>query len=352
MKHSIYITPLNCSYDIGVNEFIKCDKDEYDALNSRGIYCKNVLSSYFKMKSVGTNLTPYLEPAVYGVSVGDIITIEFDALLVSGMCPPNFGIRYIKIDENGVDQSTSWGEYIPDNSLDTYFKHFKIPFVITPNFSGNTGILLNIRSQSTTEHEMVIKNVLLTVETDNLNFRLENNMVEYKCEKDYLKSINYVCQTPLIPSINNIKNLIDNGKITFADNSMSIAGTSTSGIYKGLGCMLSVPTYSTPYVAYIEYTQTSGNNIGVFVQEFGNDDSKITTEQKTDVPYQSSVRKKGIFYFKGNIGEKRNVFINVGRTNVEFDITFHRVIFCCPRFDDENKIPPNDLFELFPNKFI
>lgn len=352
MKHSIYITPLNCAFDAGMNSFIKMEEDEYNSSSTRAIYCKDPLQSWFKFKSF-TEGTPYLEPSIFGLNVGDIITVEFDGLLVSGDNPLNFGVSFRGINGNTVNNNPLHQCTLPNNSFDTSFKHFKIPFIIMSDMDNTTGILLNIRAFAGNKHEIIIKNLKLTVETDNPNFSLVNNYVDYKSYKDFLKSINYVSGTSVNASLNTVKQIYTDGGIAISDDEIVFNTSNTLGKWKGLASQFTVDKYPNPIAVYIEYKCNDEDTFfGVYSQSFSEKDTKVDAEKfnRNLSMIPKDVYTKKIVYLKSNYVNKRNEIVLIGMSSTEIKASIKRVIFSIPRFDDGRKCNPNDLYELYPLK--
>ena len=350
MKHSIYITPLNCAFDTGMNSFIKMEEDEYNSSSTRAIYCKDPLQSWFKFKSF-TEGTPYLEPSIFGLNVGDIITVEFDGLLVSGDNPLNFGVSFRGINGNTVNNNPLHECTLPNNSFDTSFKHFKIPFIIMSDMDNTTGILLNIRAFAGNKHEIIIKNLKLTVETNNPNFSLSNNVVDYETKRDFIKMINHVSGTTLCSStFKNNQALYDNGSICYQDGALHY-DVVPGGKWAGIVSVLSQNSYGSPIVVYLEYKYTKGLS-RIYSQSWSSSDARVGVEQYIEFPLNTTDEYvKHIMYFKGVSGEdiKYNI-VNIGSANLSQNFSIKRMIVSIPRFDDENKKDFNTIEELYPNK--
>jgi hypothetical protein len=134
------ITPLNCGFGTGLSTILRVQQSDYDADTIRSIYCKDIDSSWFKMKSLSG--TAYLEPAFYGLKQGDIITVEFDALALSGT---NVSVIVPLLKINSDYTTTTISNNIT-STLNSYYDHYKIPIALTTDFNTGIGALLNIRS--------------------------------------------------------------------------------------------------------------------------------------------------------------------------------------------------------------
>lgn len=346
MKHRTSITPLNCNFDVGMNSFMKMELSEYTAATDRSIYCKDPDVSWFKMKAV--TATPYIEPALFGLLAGDVITIEFDALVISGSIN-NFYASFRQITSAGGVGGVAYTQELPNGSLTSHYKHFKIPFVVMPDISGGDGILLNIR-HNTLNSEMVIKNIEIEIDSANLNFSLKHNVAEYKNKKDYLDCIKLIGGTDLNTAYNSLNTVYTNGQITFPDlYTMSVASSGSSGLFKGLLGLLSASKYYQPQVVYLEYKNNDATTLSVASRDYDNGGSPINLEVVSAAPVSAEWRK-AVFYYKGRAGDKRNVFLNIGKTNAEISVDIRNVRFSLPRFDDVTpKREPNNLAELYSN---
>jgi hypothetical protein len=348
MKHKVSITPLNCSYDIGIRSLMKFEISEHNAVTDRSIYCKNPDLSWFKMKSV--TLSPYLEPAFFGLMAGDIITVEFDALLISGVVN-DLGVSFRSLDSAGNAIGTTYAQRLPNDSLKSHFKHFKIPFIIMPDISGGDGIILNIRPEFSTNSEIIIKNIEIEIETANNNFAIKDNVVSYKYQKDFLDCIKLYSGTDLNTAYNGLKTVHDLGKITFPDiNTMAISASDDVTNFKGLMAVLPASKYYQPQVVYLEYKNNDANNLIASAMDYDNKGTTINSESSLTIPASTGAWRKAIFYFKGRAGDKRNIILNFGRTGIGVNAEIRNVRFSVPRFDDAiSKREPNKLEELYSN---
>lgn len=349
MKHKIKITPMNCNFLNGMNSFTKMEESEYLSAVDRAIYCKNPDESWFKMKSSVTG-TPYLEPTFFGLRSGDVITVEFDAMVISGSVI-DFGVSFRSVSGELINNTPVYQQLIPNDALKSHFKHFKIPFVVMPELSGYDGIISNIRSFTNSSHEMIIKNIEIEIETSNLNFSLNDNVVQYKYKMDYLECINLIGGTDLKAVYNSLKTVYDNGQITFPDiETMSIKSINSYTNFKGLLALLSASKYCQPQAVYIEYKNNdSSKHFFITSQDYDNAGLPINSEQKVQPSLSLGVWRKAIVYFSGKSGDKRNLILNFGSTSFEQDLDIKNVRFSAPRFDDAIKREPNKLEELYSN---
>ncbi|MCM6879504.1 hypothetical protein [Enterococcus faecium] len=351
MKHKIKITPMNCSFLTGANSFTKMEESEYLSAVDRAIYCKSPDESWFKMKSSVTR-TPYLEPTFFGLRSGDVITVEFDAMVISGSVI-DFGVSFRSVSGELVNETPVYRQLIPNDALKSHFKHFKIPFVVMPELSGYDGIISNIRSFTNSLHEMIIKNIEIEIETSNLNFSLNDNVVQYKYKRDYLECINLISGTDLKALYNSLKTVYDNGQITFPDiETMSIKSINNKTQFKGLLALLSASKYCQPHAVYLEYKNNSNDaskHFFISSQDYDNDGIPINSEQLNQPTLSLGIWRKAIIYFSGKSGDKRNLILNFGGVSGEKDFDIKNVRFSAPRFDDAIKREPNKLEELYSN---
>lgn len=347
MKQSVGITPLNCSFLEGLNTIIYPEEIDYNNTNARALYFRNPKESWFKMKSDNAGFSPYIEPVFFGLKKGDTLTLEFDAMLVSGELK-EFGVSLRDMSKGVPDESTYLKYCLPQNSITSYFKRFKIPMIISRNTKNADAVITNIREFTNIKHEVIIRNIEFTIETSNTNFSTKPYYVEYKNEKDYLTSIQTVGGTDIKPIYNTTRIFLDNEQISFTpDETMKIKNSNSSGNFKGLLALFSGSNYNNPAVIYLEYKTNNNADFYAARQDYDNSNLQIGNEQSKAINPTNGQWKKKIFYFKSNSGKRRNVILNVGAVRSDLDIEFRDVIFSFPRFDDELKKQPNNLFELY-----
>lgn len=337
LKHRIEITPLNCAFGIGLNSIIKLEESEYLASKDPStIYCKDIDLSWFKMKSV--THTPYLEPVFYGLNEGDIITVEFDALIISGSSSIN--VNFLKVN---ADYSTSDTVYHrpPDGSVKSFYKHFKIS-----GFVENDGIgtLLNIRPSSF-NNEMIIKNIEVTIETSNQLFSLTDNIVSFRTKTDYMKCIDFYSGTNLNPVYNSLLTLYNKGKISFPDdNTLQFKDAGTSS-FKGLMSLFNGHKYRPIFAVYAEYS-TPGD-LTITSKDLKNDGTLIKGGFGS-FPTNTTLSKR-LVYLNGEASSYRKTFLDIGMVSGGANLTLKNVRLAMPQFDDTIKREPNQLEELYTN---
>lgn len=343
MKHKTLITPLNCAFGVGLNSILRMEESEYIADTVRSIYCKSPDLSWFKMKS-GSASTPYLEPGIYGLKPGDIITVEFDALLLSGQ--GGLTVNFNNLLSNYTIANV-FGEELPDNSLSSNFKHFKVSFMMRDVFANGIGVVINLRPTGTS-NEIIVKNVEIDVETSNNEFSLMNNITSFVTKTDYMKCIDFFSGTNLVPNYNALLTLNTSGKVLFPDDytlQFSNAGTTS---FKGLMTLFNGHKYRACFAVYAEYispqtplsvTSKSVTEAGTLVADDGGGTSMPLT----------TVSKKAIRYFISPATVTRKTFIDIGMVASGSELTLKNVRFSMPQFDDGVKRIPNQLEELYTN---
>lgn len=337
LKHRIKITPLNCAFNTGLNSIIKIEESEYLAsTNPSSIYCKDIDLSWFKMKSA-TN-RPYLEPVFYGLNEGDIITVEFDALIISGSSSIN--VDFLKVN---ADYSTSDTVYnvLPDGSIKSFYKHFK-----TSGFVENDGIgtLLNIRP-SKINSEMIIKNIEVTIETSNQLFSVTDNIVSFRTKTDYMKCIDFYSGTNLNPVYNSLSTLYNDGKINFPDdNTLQFKDAGTS-LFKGLMSLFNGHKYRPTFAVYAECSTPGDLTI---TSKALKDDGTLIQDGVGHVPVNTTLSKR-VIYVTGGTSLCRKSFLDIGMVSGGTDLTLKNVRLAMPQFDDTIKREPNQLEELYTN---
>lgn len=344
MKHKITITPLNCSWSLGLNPLLKMEESEYISSSGRCIYCKSPDLSWFKMKSTpGT--TPYVEPVLFGVKVGDIITVDFDALLYSGAGELLFSILPI-LSGNALGAVKNYN--FPTGVLKSHYKHFKISVPIESIATNQIGVLLNVRPAATsTNSEIIFKNIEIEVETTNEKFALYNNIVKYDNKLDYLNCINLYSGTNVRTTYNTLLDLYTASEISFPDDNTMASTGATANKFRGLCCEFTANNHPNPYVLYLEYINNDSNPIALTVNGY---DSANThnTHSVAELPITETWKKK-IIYVNGTNLKFEKTFMDIGKTSGASNFQIRNVRFSNPRFDDFTKKAPNQLEELFTN---
>jgi len=339
LKHRIEITPLNCAFSTGLNKIIKVEESEYLAsTDQRAIYCKDIDLSWFKMRSV-TNNTPYLEPVFYGLNEGDIITVEFDALIISGLSSIN--VQLLKVN---ADYSTSYAgdNILPDGSVKSFYKHFK-----TSSFVENDGIgtILNIRPLSNTNNEMIIKNIEVTIETSNQLFSATDNIVSFRTKTDYMKCIDFYSGTNLNPVYNSLSTLYNDGKINFPDDNTLQFKDAGKSLFKGLMSLFNGHKYRPTFAVYAEYS-TPG--IIAITSKALKEDGTFIQDGVSGLPTNTTLSKR-LIYVTGGTSLCRKSSLDIGMVSGGTDLTLKNVRLAMPQFDDTIKRAPNQLEELYTN---
>jgi hypothetical protein len=336
MKHCIAITPLNCSFSEALNGFVTMEPSEYEAANSRAVYCREPDLSWFKFKSVTDS--PYLEPAFFGLRGGDIITVDFDALVQSGEVA-DFGCTFTAIDCKAAVESPAYAQLLPDGSFYSHFTHYTIPFVVMPQISGFTGIRVRIGANANTPCEMIVKNIEITVETSNHRFALRDGIASYRKKRDYLNCVRFHAGTDISKAFHSLKKRFESGSISFPD-AQTVSFDEAPGQFGGLMALMSAGLYASPQVAYFEYE----GEVSVRARDFDHEGGKMGT-RSASVKIASSWRRQ-IMYFAGQCYDARNTLLSVGSFNGK-PLKLKNVFLSVPRFDDCAYREPNKLEELF-----
>lgn len=340
-KHKIEITPLNCAFGTDLNNIINMEESEYLAsTDQRAIYCKDIDLSWFKMRSVANN-TPYLEPVFYGLNEGDIITVEFDALIISGSSSIN--VNFLKVNS---DYSTSQHGYnmLPDGSVKSFYKHFKASSFI--EYDG-IGTVLNIRPSSNTNNEMIIKNIEVTIETSNQLFSVTNNIVSFRTKTDYMKCIDFYGGTNINTTYNDLLTLYNDGKINFPDDHTLEFKDAGTHLFKGLMSLFNGHKYRPAFAVYAEYSVPADDLIYISYKDLNEDGTFI--QNKNLVFNSNHTRSKRVQYIKGGTSLCRKSFLDIGSISSGSSLTLNNVRLSMPQFDDTIKREPNQLGELYTN---
>lgn len=340
MKHEVLITPLNASFAVGMNSFLRMEETEYNADTIRSIYCRSPIESWFKMKAVSA--TPYIEPTFYGVKPGDVVDIEFEAMLINGnitnMSIPIFTVSSGYVATLLVTEHTG--------SLKKYYKKYKFKYVIPTSFNG-IGILFNIRPNvNVIGNEVIIKNIKVTIDTKNHEFSLVNNIVSFKTKTDFMQCIDYITGTNLYTVWNGLKTVFDAGEVFFPDdNTLQFSGIDVAN-FKGLATCFNGSKYRPCVAVYCEYV-TDGTNDVIATLMGVSEGGVVVDTGAVSFPATSSIKKK-LQYINGNSTVYRKFLIDLGRVVVN-NFSLKNVYFSMPQFDDSIKREPNKLEELYTN---
>lgn len=337
MKHEIIITPLNCSYNQELNNILTMEEEEYFNVTGRRIFCKNPDISWFKMRGTQTQ-QPYLEPVFYGLKKGDKITIETDALLLSGNI--NLECRILKVDEDYRD-SIEQRHTNPEGALTSFYKRFKFTSILEHE---GIGTIVNLRPTAG-DGEIIIKNVKVSVETSNAMFSMADNVVRYNSKTDFMKCIELFSGTNLNDTYHSLLELYNEGKVSFPDDNTIKFTEAGLTKFKGLMAMFNGRKYRTPFVVYAEYVSPT---IVIATVKRVNESGSIGQDGNRTFPSSQTMRK-GIIYFTGGLDPARKTFIDLGMVTTGEDLTLKNVRFSMPQFDDSVKRPPNQIDELYTN---
>lgn len=344
MKHSITITPLNCAFGSGINNFLRMEESEYVTAGlSRRMYCKSPDISWFKMKS--NTETPFLEPAFYGLKPGDIIEVELSALLLSGVAP-NITIPFTNITDVYAASPNLRTEIIASaQNLKSHYKKFKVRWVVPATFTG-IGVLLNLRPSQTVS-EIIIKDIIVTIDTVNPLFSIVDNITAFRTKTDYMQCVDYITGSNLNAPWNGLKTVHTAGEVLFPDDyTMQFSGADVSN-FKGLATCFNGAKYRRSIAVYAEYSITTANPI--VVSAYGvSDSSAVASVGGTEFSASAVVRKSLMFVNVTVSTPSRKTLIDLGRTGVN-NFTLKNVRISMPQFDDGVKREPNQLSELYTN---
>lgn len=345
MRHLTHITPMNSSYSTGMNSFFRMEESEYLADTGRSVFAKSPDDSWFKMKSSATQ-TPYLEPAFFGLMTGDIITVTFDALVLSGTSEVT--VNFLQL--NASTTGGALNNALPSGSLKSHYKPFKVKCVVNEFITGGLGVVLNIRPTGMNS-EIIVKNIEVTIESANNQFSLKNNVVSYKDKTDFMNLIQLVTGTNIRTSYNTLySTLFIGNNITFPDDAtMSFSGGST-GAFRGVAALFNGNKYRNPIAIYAEIKLDDTDGISVTANEYDASGSFIKTSSNTPIltAPTGGVFKKKIIFLQGDIDTSRKTFVDMGRSIAQ-SVSYKNVRMSRPQFDDHSKRNPNELDELYSN---
>ena len=334
MKHRTEITPMNCGYGTGLTSLMTFNESEYNDATARSIYCKDVDISWFKMKSV--TATPYLEPVFYGLKKGDILTVEFEAVLLSGQSNVNANLVRVDPDYKTKDLGV---KPIPD--IEGYYKFFRMSQYIDHE---GIGTILNLRP-SDFPSEMIIRNVVVEIETSNPKFSMHSNIVAYRNRTDFMKMIDFYGGTNLNSTYHGMLTLLKDGKASFPDGETLKYTNAGTTLFKGVMCLFNGHLYRPVFSFYLEYIAPRGISL---TTKNVKEDGTFTQEGSQAVPATTTMTKK-IFFFNGGTEPSRKTFFDGGMVSSGTDLTVKNVRIAMPQFDDSVKRDPNQLDELYTN---
>lgn len=336
MKHKIEVTPMNCAFGAGMNTLMTFDESEYRNAPQRSIYCKDPDVSWFKMKSI--NATPYTEPAFYGLGKGDLVTVEFEALLLSGVGSITFD--FVKINPDYTTLNLV-GKSIPNDSLTGFYKKFKMSQFIEHD---GIGTIVNLRP-SGSNNEVIIKNITIEIKTTNPLFSVSNNVVGFRTKTDFMKCIDFYAGTNINTTYNGLLTLYKEGKLSFPDDNTLKFTDAGITLFKGLMSMFNGHKYRPTVAIYAEYI--SPVQISATIKNV-KEDGTFTQEGVANIPTSTAIAKKMI-YVTGSAGPSRKTFVDLGFVSSGSDLTLKNVRLAMPQFDDSIKRAPNQLDELYTN---
>lgn len=340
MKHEVLITPLNMSFGTGMNNYTFFHDGEYQTAKNKATFLKSPTVSYFKMKSLV--FESYLEPTFLCLNIGDIMEVEFDALSLSG------SDTKVKTNFLNIDQNYATSELAVINAtekLESHFKKFKVRYYIPKEYTG-IGVVVNIRIP--VGHEVIIKNLKVTIDTTNSKFSCKTDMVHYLTKTDYMKCIDFVSGTNLKSEYHSLLTEFNTGSITFPDNYSIEFGGSDVTRYKGLIGLFASSKYRRSIVCYVEYKTNNSSTLVSLSRTDVREDESVVTQTLFDFPATNGIWKRKIYYGFTNPTDIRKFFIDLGRVSAN-GFTFKEVIFASPQHDDYIKINPNELTELYTN---
>jgi hypothetical protein len=321
------------------------EESEYQAATDRKIYCPDPDKSYFRLKSI-TSFTPYLEMPLYGVQVGDVVTVEFEARLISGTV--KLEVRQINILEGNVVEASHISHNIP-TPVHEFYKKYKVVFPIRSN---QYGALVNVRTApSVGDSEIVIRNVVLKVDSSNPNFALYNPIVSYRDQTDFMRVIKYISGTDVRTVYNGLLSLYDVGQVSLADNGETLVSSgSTSGRFRGLCAQFPENKYPNPVAVYFEYKNDNSEQLKVTLNGY-NAQGSFTVLANKDISLSTSSWRKSIHYVAGPNQAFKKLFADVGRAAVAVNFKIRNVRFSNPRFDDYvfGHKEPNRIDDLYTN---
>lgn len=309
----VYILPVNCFYGDGLNTLLTHDKEVFDNTNDRKILYYNVNESKFRMKSGDVN-TPYLEPVLYGVYSGDLLTVEFEARRIQG--DPVFSLNLASIKSDGTVQGEVNGYNVP--ITETWFKYYKVVIPCNRNVASDmVGLYFNFRN-NTKSTVMDIRNI--RVKVDSVKTKFEPRLITYSlcCAKDFRQMI--VNAGTISDKYAQLKNntTLQNGVISCSGNG-----------FKGVACDLHDTSYNNPVIVSFEYKNLQGN---LYVGATSNN------TQLTDTTYElprATDWTKVLRRVKLNRKVTKDVTIEIGSSNSEDSFQLRNVKIIDQRFDDE-----------------
>lgn len=340
LKHQVWITPLTCASGTGQSALMEWDERAFEERSTAAIYCKDPEASWFRMKT--TEHHPSLEPVLYGVRGGDLVTVHFDALVRKG--EGSIAVDVLAVTPR-YETSLLVTNELPVGALDTYFKRFSIPYLLqlAPEC---IGIVLRIRPTGA-YNEVIIKSLSVEVDTDNTCFSMSPSVLRYDHIGDYLNCIRAYSMTDIDPSYNSLYTLFNEGNVAFPDEQTIAFRGDTSPRFRGLMGLFPTSKYRTPLAVYLEYRNTNDvPGLALRIQGFDAFNRLLATE-RYELPLTSDWRR-ALWYTSGaDFDGACKLLVTVGDCEKPLNMELRRVRFASARFDDAPKGAPNQLEAYF-----
>lgn len=257
-KHSLIINPLNSGYGTGLNSMGTFVETEYESeKTSRKVLFYEPLKSYFKLKSVGQ--TAYIEPVFCGLSKGDMIEVELQALAVGDTGETILSIQV------GDTASSGGSAKMQRHSMTikhSDFRKYSIKFPLETNIMDNPkAVFLNIRNNKNNS-ELIIKDVLVTIHTSNPNFVIEEDYIYLKEKKDFIKAIKNGSRIDNIDYSEMDKSL-RKGVVEISEDGVLTCNPVRANGFRGVALRIGDRNVPEPIAVYFEYKSNNDNNLKV-----------------------------------------------------------------------------------------
>lgn len=347
MKKTTYITPMNAksapfTSSAGGNFFTN-DLSVHNAATIRSLYFRDLNESYFRLKSVSN--TPFLEPFLIDFSEGDKVNFKFDLLFSTNN--PGFQInafylganRQTLLSETNIIDVQTLGKVGEFKNIDVDILLYRIP-------QGTRIVAFNLRLVNN-NCDAVIKNITMTVESNNNKLDLYDNIISYDDNFEMKKMKNIYSQMDIVNTYKSnssySNSIISNGEIDFT----GLPG----GKYKGVvGQFYCNPNYNT-VIVYFEYmltrTDPLGNTHVLSLRSYDDNDVQVKESQVRFDPAISTewVKYYGVFNFDSS-NQKRIVF-DIGNVAIAGLFKIRNVKISNPRYDASKKYEPNKIENIF-----
>lgn len=341
MRHQTWITPLTCHFGAEFASFVEWTKEAFERRETPAIYCKDPDASWFRMKTAAEY--PYLEPAIFGVRGGDLVTVHCEALVRRGKA--SLAVDVLRI---GPDYEVSLlvSNELPQGAVDTYFKQFSIPYLLHLK-PEDLGIVLRIHPTGT-DNEVIVRSLWVEVISSNHALSLEPNVVTYDRVGDYLTCIRTYSLTGLDPAYRSVHDLFAAGHVRFPDDgTVAFTGHGTPG-FRGLMALHGATRYRTPVAVYCEYRAAHGADVlAVHVDRFDAFGTKLAGEARA-LPAAAEWTPAACYFAGDGRADAYHVLMSVGTSAAAAGLELRRIRFAMPRFDDAPKRPANRLEDWFP----